>query len=187
MKEKALFTLSIQSNSKRLIKGLQFLLLLINITFLTYLILITNHPVKVVQLTLPFFSLLFISYVWKSKQFNVIDKYSKLLLVIGLSFAINWMANFYWLPGIGMIGVSYLFVQAIRPINIHFFKEYIKITTFPSQSYSWKKIDQIILRDQILTLNFTNNRFIQHPVFSTRDFNLEQFNQFCHLHLEQLN
>lgn len=186
MKDKALFTFTLQSGSKQLVKGIQLLLLLINAIFLIYLMLVADQLEKIALLTFPFFSLIVISYALKNRKLTPIDPRSTLLLVLGLSFAINWLANFYWLPGIGMIGVTFLFVQAIRPITIYFYTDYVQINSFPTRSYTWKELDQVILRDQILTLNFANNRFIQHPILVERDFNPNPFNQFCLRHLEQI-
>ena len=187
MEDKALFIFTLQSGSKQLVKGLQLLLLLINAVFLFYLLLLAGQLEKVAQLTLPFFSLVLFSYSWKNRKITPTDSLSKLLLVLGLSFAINWLANFYWLPGIGMAGITFLFVQALRPITIIFSQDNVKINTFPARPYSWNQIDQVILRDQILTLNFCNNRFIQHSVLTDSNFNVEQFNQFCLHHLRQPN
>ncbi len=187
MEDKALFTFTLQPGSKQLVKGLQFLLLLINAVFLFYLLVFADQWEEVAQLTLPFFSLVLFSYTWKKRKLTPLDNLSMLLLVLGLSFAINWLANFYWLPGIGMAFITYLFVQALRPITIIFFSDNVKFNTFPARSYSWNQIDQVILRDQILTLNFCNNRFIQHSVLTDSNFNVNQFNQFCLHHVRQPN
>jgi hypothetical protein len=187
VEDKALFTFTLQSGSKQLVKGLQLLLLLINAVFLFYLLLFADQWDKAAQLTLPFFSLVLFSYTWRNRKITPTDNLSKLLLVLGLSFAINWLANFYWLPGIGMAGITFLFIQALRPITIIFSSDNIQINTFPTRSYSWNEIDQVILRDQILTLNFYNNRFIQHSVLPASNFNVDQFNQFCLHHLRQPN
>jgi len=56
--EKAIYTFSLQSGSKQLVKGLQLLLLLTNAAFLIFLVLSVHHVMKVALLILPFFSLL---------------------------------------------------------------------------------------------------------------------------------
>jgi hypothetical protein len=185
--EKAIYTFSLQSGSKQLVKGLQLLLLLTNAAFLIILVLSVNHVMKIALLILPFFSLLLFYYAWEKKKNNRQVTQTKLLLVLGLSFAINWLANFYWIPGLGMIVISYLFLQAIRPTTILFSNAHVKLHTFPIHLYSWKEIDQVILRDEILTLNFIDNRFIQHQIHLPQDFNTDQFNHFCVLHLESVH
>jgi len=179
VKDPILFTLSIQAESKRLIKGLQLLLLAVNALFLLYLLLTADQFSKIVQLIAPFLLLVVFPFIWERKNQTPIDKLSRLLMILGLSFAANWLANYYWLPGIGMIGLTYLFVQAIRPITILFSTTNIKFNTFPAYTYSWKELEQVVLRDTILTLNFCDNRFIQHPVDLPDNFNTAEFNQFC--------
>jgi len=185
VKDPILFSLSIQAESKRLIKGLQLLLLAVNALFLIYLLLAANQFSKIVQLVAPFLMLMFFSFIWKRKEQAPLDELSRLLMILGLSFAVNWLANYYWLPGIGMIGLTFLFVQAIRPITILFSSTTIKFNTFPARTYSWKELEQVILRDAILTLNFYNNRFIQHAVNLPVHFNTAEFNQFCFSRFEQ--
>jgi len=187
VKDKVTFTFLLQPNSKRLIKVMQLLLIAVNAFFLCYLILTATLISNVFHLTAPFLLFTFISISWRQNKKVTIDTKSKLLLLLGFSFATNWLANFYWLPGIGMIGASYLFVQAISPITIQFSPTTIKFNTFPARTYSWEKLDQVILRDNILTLNFCNNRFIQQSVVLPANFNTDQFNEFCLSRFEPTN
>ncbi|MFN5144238.1 MAG: hypothetical protein ACK5D2_02435, partial [Bacteroidota bacterium] len=83
--------------------------------------------------------------------------------------------------------INYLFVLAFGQLIIFFFSEIVMFNSFHARSFSCNKIDQVILRDQILTLNFCNNRFIQHSVLTDSNFNVDQFNQFCLHHLRQPN
>jgi len=70
VEDKALFTFTLQPGSKQLVKGLQFLLLLINAVFLFYLLVFADQWEEVAQLTLPFFSLvLFFLHLEEEKAY----------------------------------------------------------------------------------------------------------------------
>ena len=56
------------------------------------------------------------------------------------------------------------------------------MTTFPKKILYWKEMNQVILKDAILTLDFKNNHFIQGEVTVESLYVSEAtFNQFCYL------
>ncbi len=51
---------------------------------------------------------------------------------------------------------------------------------FSVKKYRWQQIQFIVLKDGLLTIQFTNNRFFQNEVDWNRDeFGQDEFNRFC--------
>jgi hypothetical protein len=49
---------------------------------------------------------------------------------------------------------------------------------FPPKKYQWSLFSNVILKDNILTLDFKNNKLIQAEI-ETKDVNEEAFNTFA--------
>ena len=63
---------------------------------------------------------------------------------------------------------------------------HIKITTlFTQRTYPWTQVQNLVLKDGLLTIDFLNNHILQYPVIS-KDTGLDEnnFNQFCSLQLQ---
>jgi hypothetical protein len=54
------------------------------------------------------------------------------------------------------------------------------ISVWKDQTYSWDKLQNLVLKDGLLTIDFMDNRIVQYPV-TTKDKDLDEklFNQFC--------
>jgi len=104
-----------------------------------------------------------------------------------------YAAAFLWLlfplhiPAIGVFFiVAALLERQIKfPQEIGFGKEGITFNTFPFKNYTWQQVSNIMLKDDILTIDFTNNKIIQkeiEPAELTEDEN--EFNEFCRKQLD---
>ena len=60
----------------------------------------------------------------------------------------------------------------------------ITFNTFPFKNYAWQQLRNVMLKDNLLTLDFTNNKILQKE--TETDVSLEterEFNEFCKAHL----
>lgn len=63
--------------------------------------------------------------------------------------------------------------------------EKIIYPSFPKKKIAWSELNNIVLKDGLLTIDFRNNKFIQQPVDETKTaVNEQEFNDFCR---QQLN
>jgi hypothetical protein len=73
------------------------------------------------------------------------------------------------------------------PDEIGFNKEKVVRNTFPPKSYEWFEIDNVVLRNNLFTLDLTNNKIIQKELEEPVTPELEQeFNTYCQKHLHFL-
>ncbi len=76
------------------------------------------------------------------------------------------------------------------PDEIGFNKEKVVRNTFPSKTYEWYEIDNVLIRDNLFTLDLRNNKIIQKTLEEPITPELEyEFNQYCQnqLHFTLMN
>ena len=97
-------------------------------------------------------------------------------------------AAFLWLLyPLHITGIAILFIiaallerQVKFPKEIGFSKEAITFNTFPFKNYTWQQLKNIMLKDNMLTLDFNNNKILQKETESDVPPETEkEFNEFC--------
>ncbi len=104
--------------------------------------------------------------------------YSRALLVS----ALVWMKMpFYqWLSFVFII-LALLEYQAKYSVEIGFSEKEIVWNSFFKKKYSWSQFSNIVLKDGLLTLDFSSNKVIQREIEDDEedDADEEEFNDFC--------
>lgn len=119
------------------------------------------------QVILPYLAgIIFIAglLVWNAFLYYRTDKeiyYSKALLIAGLVW--TKMPYFEWLV-IVFAFLALLEYQAKRPAEIGFADDHIMINRLFKKRISWDEIDNVVLRDGWLTLDFKNNKLLQKEI-----------------------
>jgi hypothetical protein len=115
--------------------------------------------------------------IWQSLKKNKVY-YSRSLLIA----ALVWMKMpyFNWLLFVFII-LAFLEYQAKYALEIGFSDNEIIINTLFKKKYKWKQFSNIVLKDDILTLDFSNNRIIQREVEDDEENEAdeEEFNAYC--------
>lgn len=66
------------------------------------------------------------------------------------------------------------------PDEIGFTREKVVRNTFPSKTYQWFEIDNVLIRDNLFTLDLRNNKIIQKTLDEAITPELEkEFNEYC--------
>ena len=104
--------------------------------------------------------------------------YSRALLIA----ALVWMKMpyFQWLFFVFII-LALLEYQAKYSIEIGFSDKEIVINSLFKKRYHWSQFSNIVLKDNLLTLDFTNNRLLQREVEDDEESEAdeEEFNEYC--------
>ncbi len=119
--------------------------------------------------------------IWQSKKGK--KSYYKPGFIIA---AIVWLSMPYlhWLS-ILLIILYFLEHQVKRPQEIGFSEEKIVANSIFIKTYYWQDLSNVVLKDNILTLDFLNNRIIQKEVLDDDepDADEDEFNDFCKMQL----
>jgi hypothetical protein len=124
--------------------------------------------------------------VWNLLQTSKKRKvyYSRALLIA----ALVWMKMpyFQWLVFVFII-LALLEYQAKYAIEIGFADNEIVFNSLFKKRYHWKQFSNIVLKDGLLTLDFTNNRIVQREIEDDEedDADEDEFNEYCSRQLEK--
>ncbi len=120
------------------------------------------------------------------RQKNGNIPYFRLALLFG---AFIW----YMQPNGLIISVVYLLAAILEkqvkfPQEVAFDEEEIVFNSFPKKTYQWSDLQNVVLKDNVLTIDFRNNKIIQKETDAPVSHAIEtEFNGFCvnRLHAER--
>ena len=91
-----------------------------------------------------------------------------------------WALNGYWWIGLIVLTLFILYTISKRELRIHVRTIEIIYPSFPKRIIDWSQLSNVIFKDGILTIDFKNNRIIQHYVDETNTtVDEKEFNEFC--------
>ena len=93
---------------------------------------------------------------------------------------VSWLIlGFYWAAFINLV---LFFFQLItkRKLIVLFFEDDIIYPSFPKKRIKWQHLNNLVLKDGLLTIDNKNNRLIQQEIEDTiQKVNEKEFNDFC--------
>ena len=96
-----------------------------------------------------------------------------------------WLYMEYWWIFILLFLLGLIYQISRRPLIVQIVKDKIIYPSFPSKKIAWSEINNIILKDGLLTIDFKNNKIIQQYIDpKSYNINEQEFNDFCR---QQLN
>jgi hypothetical protein len=113
-----------------------------------------------------------------------IFKRNKNILSFNVAFimcGILWVFLGMILPGILLIAFSIFGFYTNKDFKLEILKEEIVYPSFPKKRYQWNEVEQIILKDNILTIDLKNNKLMQFTLVEkdNKGINENAFNDFC--------
>ena len=118
-----------------------------------------------------------IDYFLSSIKNNKDNPY-KLVAIYAISM-VWWKIDFWWI-GVLCFAIGTLYFASKRILLVSISKEKIIYPSFPKKHIEWSQLNNIILKDGLLTIDFKNNKFIQQFIDDTNTaLNEQEFNDFC--------
>lgn len=102
--------------------------------------------------------------------------------------AVGWLMTSNWITGYSstllfpiLYAVAGLIEKQVKfPDEIGFSAEFVVVNTFPKKKFTWTEIQNVVLKDNLLTVDFKNNKLIQKELNEDVAPSVEQeFNDFC--------
>jgi len=117
-------------------------------------------------------------FIKKYKQGNYLDQ------VIMFVLAGCWLGlqNYFMVTALVILGI--LYHLTLQKIQFIFTVGKVTRFTFPAKEYDWNLFNNVILKDNILTLDFKNNKLIQAEIDNPKSINEKQFNSFAQSQLK---
>jgi len=91
-----------------------------------------------------------------------------------------WMLLPAWVPAICIAVFASISFIAAKDRWIRFDKSGIHYPSFPQKKFSWKEVNSVIYKDNVLTIDFDDNRLIQ-LIFPEKNIegNISDINSLC--------
>jgi hypothetical protein len=112
--------------------------------------------------------------------------YFKSFLFASLSIALYWILLGYWWIAICLVILLLLYVVAKRTLIVVISPDKVLYPSFPVKRIKWNYLNNLVLKDRILTIDFKNNKLIQQDIdVKSYSINEQEFNDFCRQHLNK--
>lgn len=109
----------------------------------------------------------------KSKPFTTI-----ILPLPLFVFALFWISTgVYWMGILVFLFATFALVSR-KKIIVIFEQQNIVYQSFPKRTFNWNSLNNVILKDGMLTIDFKNNKIIQ-QLIEEKNIDETAFNQFC--------
>jgi len=111
----------------------------------------------------------------RGKEFSAKAGAILIIIAVYLSF------QFWWPAAITTI-LAILYIISIRQFIMSVNASHIIYPSFPKRTIQWNELNNIMMKDGLLTLDFKNNKLIQVPVSNDKTHsNIDErdFNDFC--------
>jgi hypothetical protein len=174
------FELVLKNEKERSYKRISIILLILNllgILFITYLKDFTKWGPLIIAAAAIF--VVFASYYLKPKS-----EKPRLAGAFFLMF-IAWLSTDYWM--IGTLNIIFLFLNTLAlqiPI-VSISESQVLYPSFPKKKIYWEELNNLILKDGLLTIDFKSNKIIQQTIAEISvTIDEKEFNDFCK---QQLN
>jgi hypothetical protein len=104
-----------------------------------------------------------------------IYKHLPLLLI-----TITWGLLGNWWGACICLALGLLFQVSQRQLAVGVGKEAILYPSFPKKTIQWNELNNLVLKDGLLTIDFKNNKILQSEIInSSVELNEKEFNDFC--------
>ena len=95
-------------------------------------------------------------------------------------YALIWLLFFqYYIIGAASLILAILYFIAKREMDVILYPDRIAYPSFPPQNIRWTVLNNVILKDGLLTIDFKNNKIIQQLVDENNPVDENEFNQYC--------
>jgi len=91
------------------------------------------------------------------------------------------VSGFYMATGILLL-LFLLYKISLRPLRVRFSHQGIDYPSFPRKNIEWSQVAQVIVKDELLTIDLRSNRLMQHPVEKNSFIDnreIAEFNSHC--------
>jgi hypothetical protein len=171
------FEIEIPNERLKTYKIFTFIMLTLNFLGFGYVFLRTSSTASLLAIAgLVLNTAPWLYYILNKKHFKtpIVETALIASALLWLYFGNVWM-------GLLLLFFSIIGLFANKKPTILVSEDGIIFPSFPQKKYSWQAIEQIIWKDDILTIDLKNNKLIQVNINKdfAKDFPVKLFNEFC--------
>lgn len=114
---------------------------------------------------------------------KVIEFESTSLFIISFT----WALMKFWPPAIVFLGIMFLYKISQRLLVVLVSEKGIAYPSFPKKELAWDELNNLLLKDGLLTVDLKNNKLAQVQVINGENndsIDEKEFNEFCQIQLD---
>jgi hypothetical protein len=172
------YVVTLKNNSRRFVDIFSLWLLVISVVLFVRQYLYEPGSFLNVYPLLPALIVILIAWnIYRKRKYKRPVSYSHALFIA----AIGWIA----MPFLAWLVVPFVLMglferTAKLPLEVGFTDNQVVINTLIRRRYSWYDFNNIVLKDDLLTLDFKNNRLLQRETIDEEgDADEDEFNLYC--------
>ena len=178
--DKREYSFTLRNDKVSFYNRISWLIIIVNYLFLLYLgLFAAEKELRMKSIASLITSVLILGlYFFLRKR-----KYAISLYWVFMSLIIAWiLIEYYWIAVL-MLVFNFLNLLANKKPIVTFSTEKIKYPSFFYRNLDWKELNNTMLKDGLLTIDFKNNKLIQQLIID-ENVNEKDFNDFCKEQLE---
>ena len=93
----------------------------------------------------------------------------------------------YWQAAIIMAALALMYMVAVRKLVVLVNTSHVQYPSFPKKEIAWNELNNLILKDGLLTIDLKSNKISQATVVNgavDHDIDEKEFNEFCQKQLD---
>lgn len=170
------FTLILKNDKARTYTIISWLIIALNCLSFLYLGIVES-------LRYPFVAAVLLLCVFLYKAIRKTKNGEDVLVSISFSLiVVSWIIlQFYWAAAINL--VLFIFQDITRrQLLVLFFDDRIIYPSFPRRTIQWQELNNVIVKDELLTIDLKNDKMFQNEILPFDNEN--ELNQFCAEHIQ---
>lgn len=179
------FTLILKDNTQKAFRSFYWFLFFLHVIVVAAIIINTPLPMQKYYAiaSLILFVVLTAAYYLPALKIKWLTYTNSMFVLM----AISWLLQSAWLPALVVIIVIVVAMMVLKTKSMAIFSEenfFINKSLF-KKKYSWNEVENVILKDHLLSIDFKNNHLIQVEITSESfDIDESAFNRFCSVKLK---
>lgn len=169
------FEIILKNDKIKSYRSIALIILVLNLAIFIFLLFYDQYRYEAASaiLLIGIYIFMRLYFIRKYNQGNYLDQVL-LFVIAGCWFGIQ---NYFMVLILVILGIFYHL--ALQTLLFVFTTEKISKMNFPGKEFHWNMFNNVILKDNILTLDFKNNRLIQAEIEKSQHINEKQFNSFA--------
>lgn len=178
------YKLVIPNERYKYVKPFQIAILLVNTVTIAV---VAFYQDESLNYTWPILLLLSVLIILKEKKLSRYSFFRKTNFIeTGFLWAITgWVFLSHIWIAVAVAAVALLKGLVTKTFEFNFAETEIHLQFFPEKIISWQQLQNVVLKDGLLTIDFKNNKIIQSEILPAESnfINEAEFNEFCHSQL----
>jgi hypothetical protein len=182
------FTLTLKDNTQKAFNSFFWFLSFLHLIIISVITInaVDTYQSNIARATvfLLIFSLLFFFFF---KRKIKLTTFQGLLFLLMIAF---WLMQLAWLAAISLILIIVFARYVLKQKSIAIFSEQniIIVKSLFKKVYNWREVENVVLKDHLLSVDFKNNYLIQVEI-NTESYGVNEvaFNQFCRQQLKSMD